>query len=224
MLHGRLDAECQQNALLTEQNETLTRQIVQLKLVLKLERQSKFKCSREEEDDPAPPSSDGSAGAASPQSKKRGAPVGHPGWFRATPTHYDKLVAVGAPTKCPHCGDSVTAFPSHEPNDHFQEDIVEGNYAVVLYRHAVARCGGCRRWVSQPGEGEIFGSHIGPRPLAILRKITFGHRSESGAHRMAKIMTVQETAKRHGRRASDIFYQLYTRPPNRVLRYLYAGR
>jgi len=62
------------------------------------------------------------------------------------------------------------------------------------------------------------------RPLAILRKITFGHRSESGAHRMAKIMTVQETAKRHGRRASDIFYQLYTRPPNRVLRYLYAGR
>ena len=62
------------------------------------------------------------------------------------------------------------------------------------------------------------------RPLVILRKITFGHRSASGARRMALIMTVQETAKRHGRRPSDIFYRLATRPPNEVLRYLYAGR
>lgn len=62
------------------------------------------------------------------------------------------------------------------------------------------------------------------RPLVILRKITLGHRSASGAHRMAPIITVQETAKRHGRRPSDIFYRLSTRPPHQVLRYLYAGR
>jgi hypothetical protein len=62
------------------------------------------------------------------------------------------------------------------------------------------------------------------RPLVILRKITLGHRSESGARRMALIMTVQETAKRHGRRPSDIFHRLSTRPANQVLRYLYAGR
>jgi transposase len=61
------------------------------------------------------------------------------------------------------------------------------------------------------------------RPLVVLRKITFGHRSESGAVRMARLMTIQETAKRHGRRPTDIFYRLYTRPPNRVLRYIYAG-
>jgi hypothetical protein len=61
------------------------------------------------------------------------------------------------------------------------------------------------------------------RPLVVLRKITFGHRTEDGAIRMAKLMTIQETAKRHNRRPTEIFYRLYTRPPNRVLRYLYAG-
>jgi len=62
------------------------------------------------------------------------------------------------------------------------------------------------------------------RPLVVLRKITFDHRSETGATRMAKRMTVQETAKRHNRRPTEIFYRLYTRPPNGVLRYLHAGR
>ena len=62
------------------------------------------------------------------------------------------------------------------------------------------------------------------RPLVVLRKITFGHRSQAGAKRMATLMTVQETAKRHQRRPTAIFYRLYTHPPNRVLRYLYAGR
>ena len=61
------------------------------------------------------------------------------------------------------------------------------------------------------------------RPLVVLRKITFGHRNEVNATRMARIMTVQETAKCHGRRPTEIFYRLYTRPPNQVMRYMYAG-
>ena len=40
------------------------------------------------------------------------------------------------------------------------------------------------------------------RPLVILRKITFGHRTRSGATTMARLMTIQETAKRHGRGGS----------------------
>ena len=64
---------------------------------------------------------------------------------------------------------------------------------------------------------------VGRRPLVVLRKITFGSRSDAGAHRMAKIMTVGETARRHGHRASQIYFELYTRPPTRVLRRLYAG-
>jgi len=61
------------------------------------------------------------------------------------------------------------------------------------------------------------------RPLVVLRKITFGHRNGTNATRMARLMTVQETARRHGRRPTEIFYRLYTRPPNQVLRYMYAG-
>ena len=64
------------------------------------------------------------------------------------------------------------------------------------------------------------------RPLVILRKITFGHRTRSGATWMARLMTIQETAKRHGHRVLDILYRLATvaeKFPNAVLRYIYAG-
>ena len=61
------------------------------------------------------------------------------------------------------------------------------------------------------------------RPLVVLRKITFGHRTRQGAERMAWVMTINETAKRHGRRAIDVLYQLCTQFPDRVLRYIYGG-
>ena len=35
-------------------------------------------------------------------SGKRGAPTGHVGWYRKTPTQYDIRVDVPAPTRCPH--------------------------------------------------------------------------------------------------------------------------
>ena len=62
------------------------------------------------------------------------------------------------------------------------------------------------------------------RPLVVLRKITFGHRSRGGGERMAAIMTVAETARRHGHRASQIFLELFTHPPNKVLRKLYTRK
>jgi transposase len=64
------------------------------------------------------------------------------------------------------------------------------------------------------------------RPLVILRKITFGHRTSSGATRMARLMTIQEIARRHGRSALDVFYRLATlagKFPDALLRYFYAG-
>jgi transposase len=64
------------------------------------------------------------------------------------------------------------------------------------------------------------------RPLVILRKITFGHRTSSGATRMARLMTIQETARRHGRGVLDVFYRLATlagKFPDALLRYIYAG-
>jgi hypothetical protein len=61
------------------------------------------------------------------------------------------------------------------------------------------------------------------RPLVVLRKVTFGHRTETGARRLAKIMTVQETAKTHGHKASDFFYYLQTHSAARSLRHFYSG-
>jgi hypothetical protein len=64
------------------------------------------------------------------------------------------------------------------------------------------------------------------RPLVILRKITFGHRTRSGATAMARLMTIQETAKRHGRGALEVLYRLATvagKFPDALLRYIYAG-
>jgi hypothetical protein len=61
------------------------------------------------------------------------------------------------------------------------------------------------------------------RPLVVLRKITFGHRTEAGAQRMAKLMTVKETAKAHGHKVSDFFYYLQIHSATRSLRHLYSG-
>ncbi len=470
MLLGQLDVEREQVSRLVEENEQLKAKIEQLKLELKVERQSKFATSASEEPEANEEADEPDASDGEP--KKRGAPAGHPGWFRPTPTEYDQLIPVAAPTCCPCCDGPVRLFPNIDPYDHLQEDVVDGVFQVVLYRHPAARCVDCRRWVKQAGDGEILGSRIGPqlrawavylrngigisyrkvpmalqellgvtftpatllgfervlaelaeplvediankisstdgavhadetywtldahrvfywvhcteyyahfqfdttragevsrkilgpyfdgtlvtdcyagynaqqaqakqkclahlartardwqkvvppesagsafftavkewvrracrfyhqrrrgelsaeqlaadeawlraeqerlqaypldsekdakavtlqariirhanewlvfiddprvpptnnmaeralRPLVVLRKVTFGHRNETCAQRMGKLMTVQETAKRHGRRPTDIFYKLYTRPPNQVLRYLYAGR
>ncbi len=62
------------------------------------------------------------------------------------------------------------------------------------------------------------------RPLVVLRKLTFGSRTDAGATRMAQLMTVAETSRRHGKRVRDIYYELYVRPPDKVLRGLYAVR
>jgi transposase len=61
------------------------------------------------------------------------------------------------------------------------------------------------------------------RPLVVLRKITFGHRSRGGGERMANLMTIAETARRHGHRVSLIYYELFTHPPNKVLYRIYQS-
>ena len=61
------------------------------------------------------------------------------------------------------------------------------------------------------------------RPLVILRKLTYGHRSTASAERMADLMTVQETAKCHRHRVLDFYYELSMSPPDRALQRLYSG-
>jgi hypothetical protein len=66
-----------------EENERLKRDLEQIKLELKLERQNKFATNQqkcEDESSAVEPVSDDSR-----PKRKRGAPVGHPGWYRKTP-------------------------------------------------------------------------------------------------------------------------------------------
>jgi hypothetical protein len=154
----QLDLEREQVSRLVGENERLQAQIEQLKLELKVERQSKFATSAGSRSE-----SSTEREAETERPKKRGAPKGHPGWSRPVPTEYDRLIDVDAAGRCPHCGGVVHLFPNVDPDDHLQEDVVDGVYQVVLYRHPAARCDDCRSWVKTAGEGEILGSRIGPR-------------------------------------------------------------
>ena len=168
-----LDAERERNSRLVDKNERLQKDLDQAKLELKLERQNKFATNRQKSDD-KPDTTEPAPDASQPK-KKRGAPVGHRGWFRKTPTEYDWAVDVPPPIRCPHCRGSVMLDPRFAPSEHLQEDVVDGQYRVVLYRHPAAYCDDCGEWLQQPGEGELLGSRIGPflRSKAIyLRHVT----------------------------------------------------
>jgi hypothetical protein len=181
MLHGQLDAARTSVSELVEENEQLKKQLEQAKLELKLERQNKFATNqqKQEENDSeehsSPPSDPEPTAADQPQ-KKRGAPVGHPGWFRPTPTQYDWDVEVPPPRRCPHCQGQVSVFASLDPVDHLQEDIIDGVHRVVCFRHPAACCDDCGRSVQQPGKDELLHSRIGPylRSTAIYLRNVIG--------------------------------------------------
>jgi transposase len=165
-LNRQLDAARKSVSDLVAENEVLKRQIEKLKLELKLERQTKFATNRQRQTD-ASSQAQPSDNASGRKPRKRGAPLGHPGWFRPTPTDYDALVEVPAPARCPRCRGPVSVYASQPPTGHFQEDLIDGRRQVTLFRHPVARCRACRLWVQQPGEGEILKSMIGPRLRAM---------------------------------------------------------
>jgi transposase len=97
-----------------------------------------------------------------PRKKKRGAPIGHPGWFRPKPTQIDRSVHVDAPQRCPHCG-SNDLMPIDEQMEHIQEDIVLlPRPMITRYVHGQALCGRCRRVVVQAAPDEILHAPIGP--------------------------------------------------------------
>jgi transposase len=164
-LNRQLDAARKSASDLLAENESLKRQIENLKLELKLERQTKFATNRQQQADRDLPQPADRGSEHRP--RKRGAPVGHPCWFRPTPSHYDTLVEVPAPAQCLRCRGPVSVYTSQPPRDHVQEDLIDGRRQVTLFRHPVARCRSCRRWAQQPGEGEILKSMIGPRLRAM---------------------------------------------------------
>jgi transposase len=94
--------------------------------------------------------------------KRRGAPVGHSGWFRHKPIHVDQTVEVPAPRICPHC-QSHNLTPIKGVKEHLQEDIVlQPRPFVTRYLHREAFCGHCNRPVVQAAEDELLNAPIGP--------------------------------------------------------------
>lgn len=179
-LHATIDAERARGDRLFAENQRLQKELDQVKLELKLERQNKFATNTQKRgtgdvNATAADAAD-STEASTTEKKKRGAPVGHPGWFRKTPTQYDWAVDVAAPKRCPNCDGSVRGFDEAAPIEHLQEDIIDGRYRVVLYRHEAARCEACGKVAQKPGDGEILNSRIGPhlRSKAIFFRNVIG--------------------------------------------------
>jgi len=159
-LHRQIDALRAENTAKSHKIEEQAGRIEQLERELKAERQKQFKAKKEEavETEPSEPSAQGP--------KKRGAPLGHPGWYRKRPTEFDRLVLVPAPCDCPYCEGSVKPRPDLPAYDHLQEDWIDGRRVVICYRHEEGRCRKCRRWVQQPGQDELLRKMIGPHVRA----------------------------------------------------------
>jgi transposase len=132
----------------------LERENAELKAKLTAVHQRQFKANKKKSGEPVASLSVGE--------KKRGAPVGHPGWVRPKPDHIDRTVQVPAPAVCPHCqSDKLTLM--EETTEHLQEDIViQPRTVVTRYLHGQAFCSRCNRPVIQPGENELVNAPIGP--------------------------------------------------------------
>ena len=171
-LHGTIDAERKRNTELFAENQRLKSELEQVKLELKLERQTRFATNAQTKDEKP----DATTAGGSKTGKKRGAPVGHPGWFRKTPKEFDWAVDVPPPKCCPYCRGFVTVQDRFHPTEHLQEDVIDGRYCVALYRHPAACCDDCGEWVQQPGDGELLGSRLGPclRSMVIFLRISIG--------------------------------------------------
>ena len=96
---------------------TLEKENAELKAKLKALHQRQFKTNRK----PYPQETEKSQHQTN--STKRGAPKGHPGWYRRKPDHVDRTIFVAAPEICPHCGCNDLT-PVEKLKDHLQEDIV----------------------------------------------------------------------------------------------------
>jgi transposase len=140
----------------------LERENAQLKAKLQALHRRQFRSNKKKDAETGGKDAEGASPSNEGKKKKRGAPVGHPGWVRPKPDRIDRTVDVPAPTICPHCqSDLVT--PMEESTEHFQEDIViRPRTLVTRYLHGQAFCARCHRPVVQAGEGELLNAPIGP--------------------------------------------------------------
>jgi len=120
-----------------------------------------------------------------PAQKKRGAPRGHPGWYRKKPDKIDKVIEVKS-SCCPHCGNKHIT-PCRKVEEHIQEDIVLPMVKATLYRKRTYYCNKCQANFSGRGKDELLNSYIGPtaKTLACILKYDIKV-SDRGIHQIFK--------------------------------------
>jgi hypothetical protein len=154
----------------------LERENAELKAKLKLLHQQQFKPNKKNAEDSNSGKKREEGSSLSQEKKKRGAPVGHPGWVRPKPERIDRTIHVLAPTVCPFC-QKEDLKPVQETHEHIQEDIVIKPLTVITqYLHDQAFCTRCNRPVVQAGEDEILNAYIGPvaKSVAIYLRYRIG--------------------------------------------------
>ena len=86
-----------------ERIRVLERENAELKAKLHALHRRQFKANRKKDAEMGEQDVAGASRSTEGKKRKRGAPVGHPGWGRPTPARIDRTVHVPAPTICPHC-------------------------------------------------------------------------------------------------------------------------
>jgi len=159
-----------------ERIRVLEREKAELKAKLQAWHQRQFKPNKKREAQRGEKEAESTSPSSEGEKKKRGAPVGHPGWVRPKPERMDRTVEVPAPKICPHC-QSHDLTPMEETKEHVQEDIViRPQTLVTRYLHGQAFCARCHRSVVQAGEGELLNAPIGPvaKSVAIYLRYRIG--------------------------------------------------
>ena len=154
----------------------LERENAELKAKLQALHRRQFKPNRKKEAERNGKEVEGAPVSREKTKKKRGAPVGHPGWLRPKPARIDRTVHVPAPTICPHC-QSHDLTPMEENTEHVQEDIlIQPQTLVTCFRHGQAFRTRCHRPVVPAGEGELLNAPIGPvaKSVAIYLRYRIG--------------------------------------------------
>jgi len=136
---------------LQAENSLLKQELAELRAKMYGRKRKKEKTDPEEKE-PAEP-------------KKRGAPAGHPGWYRPRPEKIDKIIEVKL-TSCPVCG-SKELSECAEIEKHIQQDIVIPRMETTQYNKHHFYCAKCKRVVSGKGEGELSNGQIGPVTKAV---------------------------------------------------------
>lgn len=132
-----------------ERIRILERENAELKAKLQALHRRQFKPNKKKGAEADEKENEGASSSNEGKKKKRGPPVGHPGWVRSKPDHIDRTVQVPAPRICPHCH-SEALTPMEENTEHLQEDIViQPQTLLTRYLHGQAFCTRCHRPVAK---------------------------------------------------------------------------